>query len=128
MKLENLKRYAKVVDEKVSSLQAKVDSFRAFKNKIEKKINEPEDRLDFVNMECKSFKVKCEINKLQDKKLDTWKFTSGGKTFAFSVLEEDAREVLVGFQNLVWRMQTKSNSKGSIELESVHLPMVNLDK
>lgn len=39
-KLENLERYAKVVDEKVSRLQAKVDCFEAFKNKTEKKINE----------------------------------------------------------------------------------------
>ena len=37
-KLENLERYAKAVDEKVSNLQAKVDCFESFKNKKEKKI------------------------------------------------------------------------------------------
>ena len=57
-KLENLERYAKAVDEKVSSLQAKVDCFEAFKNKTEKKINEPEEGLDFANTERESFKVK----------------------------------------------------------------------
>ena len=36
-KLENLERYVKAVDEKVSNLQAKVDCFEAFKNKTEKK-------------------------------------------------------------------------------------------
>ena len=42
-KLENLERYVKAVDEEVSNLQAKVDSFEAFKNKTEKKIKELED-------------------------------------------------------------------------------------
>ena len=37
-KLENLERYAKAVDKKVSSLQAKVDCFDSFKIKTEKKI------------------------------------------------------------------------------------------
>ena len=37
-KLENLERYVKAVDEKVSNLQAKVDCFESFKNKTEKKI------------------------------------------------------------------------------------------
>ena len=51
-KLENLERYVKAVDEEVSNLQAKVDSFEAFKNKTEKKIKELEDGLDFANTEC----------------------------------------------------------------------------
>ena len=43
-------------------------------------------------------------------------------------MEEDVREVLVGSLKTELKMQTKSNSKGSIVLESVFLPMVNLDK
>ena len=35
-KLENLERYVKAVDEKVSNWQAKVDCFEAFKNKTKK--------------------------------------------------------------------------------------------
>ena len=48
-KLENLEQYAKAVDKKVSSLPAKMDCFEALKNKTEKKINEPDDGLDFAN-------------------------------------------------------------------------------
>ena len=70
-KLENLERYVKAVDEKVSNLQAKVDCFEFFKNITEKKIKELEDGLDFANMERESFKkkfdkLKCEINQLKD--------------------------------------------------------------
>ena len=43
-------------------------------------------------------------------------------------MEEDVREVLVGSLKTELKMQTKSNSKGSIVLESVFLPVVNLDK
>ena len=43
-------------------------------------------------------------------------------------MEEDVREVLVGSLKTELKMQTKSNSKGSIVLESVFLPMVNHDK
>ena len=49
-KLENLERYVKAVDEKVSYLKAiKVDCFESFKNKGAKKIKELEDRLVFAN-------------------------------------------------------------------------------
>ena len=70
-KLENLERYVKAVDEKVSNLQAKMYCFEFFKNKTEKKIKELEDGLDFANMERESFKkkfdkLKCEINQLKD--------------------------------------------------------------
>ena len=74
-KLENLERYVKAVDEKVSNLQAKVDCFESLKKKkTEKKIKELEDGLDFANTECESFKekfdkLKCEINQLRDEKL-----------------------------------------------------------
>ena len=73
-KLENLERYVKAVDEKVSNLQAKVDCFESFKNEKEKKIKELEDGLDFANTERESFKekfdkLKCEINQLRDEKL-----------------------------------------------------------
>ena len=40
-KLENLERYVKAVDEKVSNLQAKVDCFESFKKK---KNNRKEDQ------------------------------------------------------------------------------------
>ena len=49
-KLENLERYVKAVDEKVSYLKTiKVDCFESFKNKRAKKIKELEDRLVFAN-------------------------------------------------------------------------------
>ena len=73
-KLENLEWYVKAVDKKVSNLLAKVDCFKAFRSKTEKKIKELEDGLDFANMERESFKekfdkLKCEINQLWDEKL-----------------------------------------------------------
>ena len=57
-KLENLERYVKAVDDKVSNLPAKVDCFESFKNKTEKKVKELEDGLDFANTERESFKEK----------------------------------------------------------------------
>ena len=137
-KLENLERYVKAVDEKVSNLQAKVDCFEAFKNKTEKKIKELEDGLDFANTERESFKekfdkLKCEINQLRDKKLYMEVYQPRENLRFLGIkeadMEEDVREVWFDSlkQSLVWKMQTKSNSKGSM-LESVFLPMVNLDK
>ena len=40
--VENLERYVKAGEVKVSNLQAKVDCFESFKNKTEKKIKELE--------------------------------------------------------------------------------------
>ena len=106
-KLENLERYVKAVDEKVSNLQAKVDCFEAFKNKTEKKIKELEDGLDFANTERESFKekfdkLKCEINQLRDEKLYMEVYQRRENLRFFGIkeeagMEEDAREVLVGF-------------------------------
>ena len=131
-KLENLERYVKAVDEKVSDLQAKVDCFESFKNKTEEKIKELEDGLSFANTERESFKEKfdkrkCEINQLRDEKLYMEVYQRRENLRFFGIkeevdTEEDTREVLV------WKMQTKSNSKGFIVLESVFLPMVDLDK
>ena len=48
-KLENLERYVKAVDEKVSYLQAiNEDCFESFKNKRAKKIKELEDGLVLI--------------------------------------------------------------------------------
>ena len=97
-KLENLERYVKAVDEKVSNLQAKVDCFK-----------ELEDGLDFANTERESFKekfdkLKCEINQLRDEKLYMEVYQRRENLRFFGIkeeadTEEDAREVLIGFLN-----------------------------
>lgn len=56
--LQKLEDYIKAVDEKVSSLQAKVGCFESFKKKTETKRNELEDGLNFANAERQSFKKK----------------------------------------------------------------------
>ncbi|KAK2564034.1 hypothetical protein P5673_012249 [Acropora cervicornis] len=122
-KLENLECY---VDEKVSSLQAKVDCFEAFKNKTEKKINELEDRLDFANTERKSFKVKfdmlkCEINQLRYERVSMEVYQRRENLRIFSIKEEsgmekDAREVLVGFLKTELGMENADE----IELQRIH--------
>ena len=140
-KLENLEWYVKAVDEKVSNLQAKVDCFEAFKNKTEKKkIKELEDGLDFANTERESSKekfdkLKCEINQLRDEKLymEVYQWRENLRFFGIKEeanTEEDAREVLVGFLKTELGMENADqiDSKGFIVLESVFLPMVNLDK
>ena len=106
-KLENLERYVKAVDKKVSTLQAKVDCFESFKKKTEKKIKELEDGLDFANTECESFKekfdkLKCEINQLRDEKLCMEVYQRRENLRFFGIkeeadTEEDAIEVLIGF-------------------------------
>ena len=105
-KLENLERYVKEADEKVSNLQAKVVCFESFKNKTEKKIKELEDGLDFKNTERESFKekfdkLKCEINQLRDEKLYMEVYQRRENLRFFGIkeeadTEEDARDVLVG--------------------------------
>ena len=138
-KLENLERYVKAVDEKVSNLQAKVDCFEAFKNKTEKKIKELEDGLDFANTKRESFKekfdnLKCEINQLRDEKLYMEVYQRRENLFSELKKKPIWRRMRERFwldslkQSVVWKMKTISNSKGSIVLESVFLPMVNLDK
>ena len=125
-KLENLERYVKAVDEKVSNLQAKVDCFEAFKNKTEKKIKELEDGLDFANTERESFKekfdkLKCEINQLRDEKLymEVYQRRENLRFFRIkeeSDIEEDVREVLVGFLKTELGMENADQ----IEFQRVH--------
>ena len=125
-KLENLERYVKAVDEKVSNLQAKVDCFEAFKNKTEKKIKELEDGLDFANTERESFKekfdkLKCEINQLWDEKLYMEVYQRRENLRFFGIkeeadMEEDAREVLVGFLKTELGMENADQ----IEFQRVH--------
>ncbi|CAH3154063.1 unnamed protein product [Porites evermanni] len=125
-KLENLERYVKAVDEKVSNLQAKVDCFEAFKNKTEKKIKELEDGLDFANTERESFKekfdkLKCEINQLRDEKLYMEVYQRRENLRFFGIkeeadMEEDAREVLVGFLKTELGMENADQ----IEFQRVH--------
>ena len=124
-KLENLERYVKAVDEKVSNLQAKVDCFEAFKNKTEKKIKELEDGLDFANTERESFKekfdkLKCEINQLRDEKLYMEVYQRRENLRFFGIKEEadmeDAREVLVGFLKTELGMENADQ----IEFQRVH--------
>ena len=133
-KLENLERYVKAVDEEVSNLQAKVDCFEAFKNKTEtgRRIRFCKYRTRVAFKE-KFDKLKCEINQLRDKKLYMEVYQPRENLRFLGIkeadMEEDVREVWLDSlkQSLVWKMQTKSNSKGSM-LESVFLPMVDLDK
>ena len=133
-KLENLERYVKAVDEKVSNLQAKVDCFEAFKNKTEtgRRIRFCKYRTRVAFKE-KFDKLKCEINQLRDKKLYMEVYQPRENLRFLGIkeadMEEDVREVWLDSlkQSLVWKMQTKSNSKGSM-LESVFLPMVDLNK
>ena len=133
-KLENLERYVKAVDEKVSNLQAKVDCFEAFKNKTEtgRRIRFCKYRTRVAFKE-KFDKLKCEINQLRDKKLYMEVYQPRENLRFLGIkeadMEEDVREVWLDSlkQSLVWKMQTKSNSKGSM-LESVFLPTVDLDK
>ena len=133
-KLENLERHVKAVDEKVSNLQAKVDCFEAFKNKTEtgRRIRFCKYRTRVAFKE-KFDKLKCEINQLRDKKLYMEVYQPRENLRFLGIkeadMEEDVREVWLDSlkQSLVWKMQTKSNSKGSM-LESVFLPMVDLDK
>ena len=124
-KLENLERYVKAVDEKVSNLQEKVDCFEAFKNKTEKKIKELEDGLDFANTERESFKekfdkLKCEINQLRDEKLYMEVYQRRENLRFFGIKEEadkeDAREVLVGFLKTELGMENADQ----IEFQRVH--------
>ena len=133
-KLENLERYVKAVDEKVSNLQAKVDCFEAFKNKTEtgRRIRFCKYRTRVAFKE-KFDKLKCEINQLRDKKLYMEVYQPRENLRFLRIkeadMEEDVREVWLDSlkQSLVWKMQTKSNCKGSM-LESVFLPTVDLDK
>ena len=120
-KLENLERYVKAVDEKVSNLQAKVDCCEAFKNKTEKKIKELEDELDFANTERESFKekfdkLKCEINQLRDEKLYMEVYQRRENLKEEAGMEEDAREVLVGFLKTELGMENVDQ----IEFQRVH--------
>ena len=125
-KLENLERYVKAVDEKVSNLQAKVDCFEAFKNKTEKKIKELEEGLNFTNTERKSFKekidrLKCEITQLRDEKLYMEVYQRRENPSFFGIkeeadTEEDAREVLVGFLKTELCMENAHQ----IEFQTVH--------
>ena len=114
-KLENLERYVKAVDEKVSNLQAKVDCFK-----------ELEDGLDFANTERESFKekfdkLKCEINQLRDEKLYMEVYQRRENLRFFGIkeeadTEEDAREVLVGFLKTDLGMENADQ----IEFQRVH--------
>ena len=125
-KFENLKRYVKAVDEKVSNLPAKVDRLEVFKNKTEKKIEELEDGLDFANTERESFKekfdkLKCEINQLRDEKLYMEVYQRRENLRFFGIkeeagMEEDAREVLVGFLKTELGMENADQ----IEFQRVH--------
>ena len=125
-KLENLERYVKAVDEKVSNLQAKVDCFEAFKNKTQKKIKELEDGLDFANTERESFKekfdkLKCEINQLRDEKLYMEVYQRRENLRFFGIkeeadMEEDTREVLVVFLKTELGMENADQ----IEFQRVH--------
>ena len=82
-------------------------------------------------------KLKCELksNQLRDEKLYLEVYQRREK-FRFSDLKKKLiRRRLRGRfwldslkQSFVWKMQTKSNSKGFIVLESVFLPMANLDR
>ena len=123
-KLENLERYVKAVDEKVSNLREKVDCFESFKNKTEKKVKELEDGLDFAKMERESFKekfdkLKCEINQLRDDKLYVEVYVQRRENLRFFGIKEEAdreREVLDGFLKTELGMENADQ----IEFQRVH--------
>ena len=123
-KLENLERYVKAVDEKVSNLQEKVDCFESFKNKTQKKVKELEDGLDFAKMERESFKekfdkLKCEINQLRDDKLYVEVYVQRRENLRFFGIKEEAdreREVLDGFLKTELGMENADQ----IEFQRVH--------
>ena len=125
-KLENLERYVKAGEVKVSNLQAKVDCFESFKNKTEKKDQRAGNGLDFANTERESFKVKfdklkCEINQLRDQKLYMEIYQRRGNLRVFEIkeeadTEEDGREVLVGFLKTELGMENADQ----IEFQRVH--------
>ena len=132
-KLKNLERYVKAVNEKLVICRQ-----RWIVSRLSKTKQKLEDALDFANTERESFKekfdkLKCEINQLRDKKLYMEVYQPRENLRFLGIkeadMEEDVREVWLDSlkQSLVWKMQTKSNSKGSM-LESVFLPMVDLDK
>ena len=103
--------------QKVSNLQAKVDCFEAFKTKQKKKraISELEDGLDFANAERESA-----ILNSSGTRNYTWKFTRGGKIFAFSELKKNPiwRRMRERFwldslkKNLVWKIKPNRIAKG----------------
>ena len=132
-KLKNLERYVKAVNEKLVICRQ-----RWIVSRLSKTKQKLEDALDFANTERESFKekfdkLKCEINQLRDKKLYMEVYQPRENLRFLGIkeadMEEDVREVWLDSlkQSLVWKMQTKSNSKGSM-LESVFLPTVDLDK
>ena len=55
-KLHKLEHQIQSVDEKVKSLQVKIEYFKASKKETETKIKEFEDRLNFANAERELFK------------------------------------------------------------------------
>ena len=81
-------------------------------------------------------KLKCEINELRDEKLymEVYQSRENLRFFGFKLSCMIRRRTRGRFwldslkQSLVWKMQTKSNSKGFIVLESVFLSMANLDR
>ena len=62
--LHKLEHQIQSEDEKVNSLQAKIEYFKAFKKETETKIKEFEDRLNFANAERKLFKRNFKKKKL----------------------------------------------------------------
>ena len=110
-KLENLERYVKAVDEKVSYLKAiKVDCFES-----------KDQRARRPTGFCEHDKLKCEINQLRDEKLcmEVYQSRENLRFFRFKEeadTEEDAREVLVGFLKTELGMENADQ----VEFQRVH--------
>ena len=101
-KLKNLERYVKADNEKLVICRK-----RWIVSRLSKTKQKLEDTLDFANTERESFKekfdkLKCEINQLRDEKLYMEVYQRRENLRFFGIkeeagMEEDAREVLVGF-------------------------------
>ena len=73
-KLDSLENYIKAVDDKVSKLQGKVESFETLKTETAKLVKELEEGMSFANAQRKSFKgepnkMEKELSQLKDEKL-----------------------------------------------------------
>ena len=124
--LQKLEHYIKAVDEKISSLQAKVECFELFKKKTETRLNELEDGLNFANAERESYKKKIQemqnqVHLLRDEKLYMEVYQRRENLRFFGIKEEndeneDTREVLVDFLKTELGME----DAGDLEFQRVH--------
>ena len=106
-KHEELERYAKSVDAKVTNLQVKVDCFELFKKETDLAIKDLEDGMSFANAEREFFnksfqEMRSQLGQLKEEKLYMEVYQRRENLRFFGIKEaatsqEDAKEVLVDF-------------------------------